>query len=113
RADLSARMKRVLARSRTKMVAPPLRVVLRELHDSESGRISADKVAEYLGIPLKRLAEALEVNYVAVHKTPDAEGLQERLAPIKRSLEILHEIVGDLKTVRAWLNSRHPDLGER
>jgi DNA-binding response OmpR family regulator len=110
--ELKQRMLRLLEIHR-RAVRAPLRVPLQQLHDRESGRIAADKVAEYLNVPLKKLSEALGVNYAAVHKTPAAESIQEKLVPIKRSLEILQELIGDPAAVRAWLNSPHPDLGLR
>jgi hypothetical protein len=39
--------------------------------------------------------------------------LQAGLLPIKRSLELLRGAFGDDATVRAWLNSAHPALGDR
>lgn len=109
--ELRHRILRVLESHQTMGV--PLRVALPQLHDRQSGRIAADKVAEYLDAPLKQLSEAIGANYAAVHKTPAAESVQEKLAPIKRSLEILEELIGDRAAVRAWLNSPHPDLGLR
>lgn len=90
-----------------------LTVALPQLHDPNSGRIDAEKVAEYMGIPLKQLTEALGRSYPAVHKTPASESVQEALKPIKRSLEILDQVIGAQTTIRAWLRSPHPDLGER
>lgn len=87
-----------------------LRVILPELHDAATGRIDAQKVADFMGLPLKRLAEGLGLNYKAVHRSPAAEGWQEALRPVKRSLEILHEFFGPAETIRAWLNTSHPDL---
>jgi DNA-binding response OmpR family regulator len=110
--ELRQRMLRVMETSH-KIMDTPLRVALPQLHDRESGRIAADKVAEYLDVPLKQLSEAIGANYAAVHKTPVAESIQEKLAPIKRSLEILEILIGDRAAVRAWLNSPHPDLGLR
>jgi DNA-binding response OmpR family regulator len=91
----------------------PLHVELPQLHDPNSGRIHAGRVAEFLDVPLRRLAFALNANYKQVHKTPDAVALQEGLIPIKRSLVILSAVLGDPGTVRAWLNSPHPDLGSK
>lgn len=93
--------------------SPPLTVALPELHDAETGRLDAQRIAEYLGVPLKQLAGALGANYTAVHKTPAAESLQAALRPIKRSLEILDQVIGKQATIRAWLRSPHPDLGDR
>lgn len=87
-----------------------LQVILPELHDPTSGRIDARKLARYLGVPLKRLAEALHLNYKAIHRNPSAEAFQPALQPIKRSLEILHEFFNKPETVRVWLNTPHPDL---
>lgn len=92
---------------------PPLNIQLQGLHDPASGRINAAYIAEYLGVPLSELAKALGSNYTAVHKTPAASSLQKQLTPIKQSLAILSELIGDPATVRAWLNSPHPDLGKR
>ena len=87
-----------------------LQVTLPELHDEATGRIDAQKVANYMGVPLARLAEALQLNYKAIHRNPSAEAAQSPLKPVKRSLEILHEFFHKPETVRVWLNTPHPDL---
>jgi hypothetical protein len=91
-------------------VANVPRVILPELHDENTGRIDARKVAEFMGVPLKRFAEGLGLNYKGVHRNPSAGSFQEALRPVKRSLEILHEIFGPRETIRIWLNTAHPDL---
>jgi hypothetical protein len=88
------------------------RVILPELH-AANGRIDAQKVADFMGVPLKRVAEGLELNYKSVHRNPSAESWQEALKPVKRSLEILHEFFGNVETIRAWLNTPHPLLDDR
>jgi hypothetical protein len=90
-----------------------LQVRLPELHDPANGRIDAEKLAVYMGVPLKRLAEGLALNYKTVHRSPAAEGFQPRLQPVKRCLEILHEFFDKPETVRVWLNTPHPDLDGR
>ena len=92
--------------------AGPLQVTLPELHDKKSGRIDVQKVADYMGIALKRLTEALDLNYKAVHRSPSAEALQPTLQPIKRILEILQEFFRKPEAVRVWLRTPHPDLGQ-
>jgi hypothetical protein len=87
-----------------------LQVILPELHDEATGRIDAQKLAIYMGVPLKRLADGLQLNYKAVHRNPSAETFQSALKPVKRSLEILHEFFNKPATVRVWLNTPHPDL---
>ncbi len=87
-----------------------VRVILPELHDQATGRVDAQKVADYLGVPLKRLAEGVEINYKSAHRNPAAEAFQGALRPVKRSLEILSEFFRKPELVRAWLNTPHPDL---
>ena len=50
---------------------------------------------------------------LTIHRTPSAEAAQSPLKPVKRSLEILHEFFHKPETVRAWLNTPHPDLDGR
>lgn len=90
-----------------------LQVILPELHDKASGRIDAQKLAVYMGVPLKQLAEGLQLNYKAIHRNPSADAFQSSLKPVKRSLEILHEFFNKPQTVRVWLNTSHPDLDGR
>jgi len=90
-----------------------LDVPLSELHDPETGRIDAKKVAEFLAVPLAQLAKALDVNYATVHKTPAAPSLQKGLRPIKRVIELVTELTRSAADARAWLNNPHPDLGRR
>jgi len=66
-----------------------------------------------LGVPLAQLAPALGAKYRSLFKTPSAESVQESLRVIKRVLIILTDMLGDQRTVRAWLNSPHVDLGSR
>ena len=87
-----------------------IQVILPELHDDTSGRIDARKLAVYLGVPLNRLAEGLQLNYKALHRNPAAETFQPALKPVKRSAEILHDFFLKPETVRVWLNTSHPDL---
>jgi hypothetical protein len=87
-----------------------LRVILPDLH-AENGRIDAQKVADYIGIPLKRLSDGIGLRYGSVHRNPSAEFLQDALWPVKRTLELLYEFFGRRETIRVWLNTPHPDLG--
>ena len=95
------------------MMAGALTVQLPELHHPVSGRLDAQRVADFLHVPLSQLARATGRKYQSLHKTPDAPAVQEALFPIKHSLEILATVVGDPAMIRAWLNSPHPDLGRR
>lgn len=86
-------------------------VILPQLHDPRNGRIDAQKVADFIGIPLKPLSEGLGLNYKAVHRNSSASGFQPALQPVKRALEILQELFGSKETIRIWLNTPHPELG--
>jgi hypothetical protein len=85
-------------------------VILPELHDAGTGRIDAQKVADFMGVPLKHLSEGLGLNYKAVHRSPSAATFQTALMPVKRSLEYLHQAFKKPATIRAWLNTPHPVL---
>ena len=88
-------------------------VTLQELHDPETGRLDASRFSEYLKVPLRQFAGALNKNYSTVHKTPSALALQPALRSVKRIVEILEQVFADRSAVLSWLNSPHPDLGRR
>jgi hypothetical protein len=92
---------------------PLIRLSLPKLHNSESGRVDAREVADFIGVPLKPFAEGIGLNYKAVHRNPSAAAFQNALRPVKRSLEILSDFFVQPKRVRAWLNTSHPDLDGR
>jgi CheY-like chemotaxis protein len=106
--DLLTRVRRALDAARARRT---IQIPQRELHDPESGRIDAQEVADFLGVPLAKLAGALGVKYPALHKTPSAPGLQEKLRPIKESIDLVSNITVSKSDARAWLNNPHPDLG--
>lgn len=89
------------------------RHLIPELHDPSSGRLDARRIADCLAVSLSTLAAAIGKKVVTVHKSPAAGALQEHLAPIERSLAILTNLLGAKSHVLAWLNSPHPDLGNR
>lgn len=91
--------------------AEPPKLILPQLHDKRTGRIDAQKVADFIAVPMKRLAEGLGLNYKAVHRDPSGAAFQEVLRPVKRTLEILAQAFkNDAPTIRAWLNTPHPML---
>jgi CheY-like chemotaxis protein len=105
--DLLARVRRAIAASRA---TPSVEIPQRELHDDASGRIDASQVAKFLDVPLAKLADALGANYAAVHKTPAAPALQEKLRPIKETIDLVSRITQNQSDARAWLNNPHPRL---
>lgn len=96
-----------VSRPRSQGEAPAVRGVLNVPLPglrSTSGRIDARRVAEYLGVPLSQLADAIQVKYAALHKTPDGPRVQEKLDPIVRVLELADLAFGSKEQVRMWLN---------
>lgn len=93
------------------MRAHPVRPsLLAELHDPATGRIDAKKLADYLGISLASLANAIGKQYKAVFKTPASEPLQSALAPIHRAIVALYRYFGRRRESLAWLNTANPEL---
>ena len=93
--------------------ARSMSLALPELHHQETGRIDAQKLADFMGISLKRLAEGLGLNYKAVHRNPSSESIQKALQPVKRVMELLYEFFPRPESIRIWINTPHPDLGGR
>jgi hypothetical protein len=81
-----------------------LELPLPELGNERSGRLDAQRVASYLGIPLRRLADAVGLGYAGVHKTPDSPRVQEKIRPVVRVLELANRVFGNAERVRTWLN---------
>lgn len=76
-----------------------------------SGRISAKKIAAAFGLSLSELASLLGRSRQAVSKTPDAESLQEGLAPFAR-VAGLRTVLSD-EDFRAWLHVPNEALDGR
>lgn len=113
KAQLQEKIADLQQQLRSLLESTSMRLVLPELHDEDTGRVDAQKVADYVGVPLKRLAEGLSLTYKTVHRNPSAQALQGALQPVKRSLDILADFFGPPARVRAWLNTPHPDLDGR
>jgi DNA-binding protein HU-beta len=82
------------------------------LHDPDTGRVNAVRVARYLKESLAFMAAALGRNYSTVVKTPAAMTLQERLRDFKRIIEVLEHVLGGAERMRIWMNTPHPDLDD-
>ena len=116
---LLGRLRGILAR-RTPRARRPVQVrpvqsvnahVLAELHNPETGRLDASRIASYLGTPLSSFAKFSQVSVAGLHKSPASASMQPHLAPIARSLAILTHLLTTKESVLAWMNSPHPDLG--
>ena len=84
---------------------PLARHVLLDLHDPETGRLDAKRIAAYLGISLSSLAAVTLGSVAAIHKAPAANSLQQSLAPIARTISLLSEVFQSKAHIQAWLHS--------
>lgn len=75
---------------------------------SESGRLSARKIAEALGLSLSQLAAAIGRSRQSVWKTDDAEALQPLLRPLERTAR-LRAVLSE-SDFRSWLNMANDQL---
>lgn len=80
------------------------------LHNSQSGRVDARRIAEFFGLPLSKLARVLKRTSQSVHKTPDAISLQDSLTVFVRIASALVALFDSAEKGRVWLNAPHPDL---
>jgi hypothetical protein len=86
--------------------------VVEPLHDPNSGRLDAARIAEFYGLPLRRLALILDRTPASVAKTPSAPSLQSDLAIFERMAAHLLLLAGTAERARMWLNAPNPDLDE-
>jgi DNA-binding response OmpR family regulator len=84
-----------------------------ELHDPATGRLDAKRIAAYLEVPVAAIARGIAKSTQAVHKSPATSSLQDDLGAIVRVISILSRLYGTRGHVVSWLNSPHPDLGNR
>jgi len=104
-ADVGARIDRLASsvREAVQAYAPARPPLVAALHDPESGRIDARRLAAYLDVPLSALSRAIGKQYKAVFKSPSSGVLQARLAPFHRMVVGLHRVFGERSRVLVWL----------
>lgn len=108
----SANLKRLVGASGQNR-NPFLNHLVPELHNPESGRLDASKVAKMFAIPLNHVADILKVGQATVHKTPDAPALQVKLQQLERiAIGLLH-LAGSKEGLRMWLRAPNRDLDEK
>lgn len=81
-----------------------------ELHNPDSGRIDAKRVADFFGMSLAKMAKAVGRSPQSVHKTPDSVRLQRGLGVFLRIAAGLTALFGLEGDGRIWLNTPNPDL---
>ncbi len=80
------------------------------LHDPETGRLNARRIADWFDLPVAGLARALGRSSAAVHKTPAALSLQAGLAVYQRIGIALSVLAGSEAGAKIWLHTLNPDL---
>ncbi len=90
-----------------------LKHLVPQLHNPKTGRIDSAKVSEMFAVPLNHVAEMLNAKPAAVHKTPDAPALQEKLGHLERITAGLLNLAGSQEGLRMWLKSPNQDLDEK
>ena len=78
---------------------------------SDTGRLSAPRVADAFGLSTAELAGLIGRSRQAVSKTPDAQSLQPLLQPFERVAR-LRTLLTEANFLR-WLNMPNPQLDER
>src|SRR6185295_872501 len=106
----NATKEEILSKTRSDPGLPQTIRTIKALHDPDTGRLDAVRVARYLNESLVFMAAALRRNYSTVAKTPAAVPLQERLRDFKRIIEVLEHVLGGPEGMRIWMNTPHPDL---
>jgi CheY-like chemotaxis protein len=108
-------LRKMVEKSKRTLAAPRTAVpfgghVVLALHDPETGRLDAKRIAGYLGVSLSSLAAVTGGSVAAIHKAPAANSVQEALGPIERTISLLSEVFQSKEHIQAWLHSAHPDL---
>ena len=99
----------------------PIRIVrhpieeafVENFHDPRSGRLDARRVAEAYGVSISALAQALKITQSALSKRRTAMAAQAGLRELEFVWGSLRDVLGTDERVRAWLNSKRPDLGDQ
>lgn len=107
---LNRRQQRLEVEPESGAAASLLRDLIPALHNPDSGRLDARRIADWFGMPLKTLARTLNRRYAAIHKTPDTPALQEDLRVYLRIASALEYLAGSYEGAKVWLNAPNPDL---
>jgi DNA-binding response OmpR family regulator len=112
--DLLARVALHTAPTTTEVIPPELDPVIphlvERLHDPQTGRLDAKRVAEFFTLSLADLSRALGKAGTAIYKTPTAETIQPSLRPLESLASGLVRLLGSARLARMWLSSPNPAL---
>jgi hypothetical protein len=88
------------------------RTMVEGLHEPNTGRLSAQAVADMLGISVSALAKGIGLTPSALSKRPNAKAAQGALRELEFSIAALRRLLGSDTGMRAWLNAPNLDLGQ-
>ncbi|HEV2961237.1 MAG TPA: response regulator [Candidatus Angelobacter sp.] len=88
----------------------PLLHLIEKLHDPETGRLDAQRIAHFFGLKVAELARILKKRVGTVSKTSNAPALQEALRPLESIASGLLRLLGGEARVRMWLQAANPAL---
>ena len=77
----------------------------------DSGNLSAERLANALGITLTQLARVVNKDSSNLRKRPDADVYQAELSEVEEVLALVREQVGTLERARMWLKKPNAGLG--
>lgn len=80
---------------------------------SENGRYNARKIAAFMDVSLRELADITHRDVSVLSRNPDGDGIQANLRPLVTILDLISKTGGSAGAVRKWLRSPIPGLGYR
>lgn len=93
------------------MATALLNHTLLSVHDPETGRYDAKRLADVLAITQKEMASIVGYSARGLGKNPASPKLQDDLARLVQLINKLRELLdGDMSLVRIWLKAPHPSL---
>lgn len=81
-----------------------------EIYDPESGRFDSLQIARVLDLRPKDMARITGFSDRYIRKDPDARSFQQALKKLAIIIQGIHQLTGDMRQVKLWLNAPHPDL---
>jgi DNA-binding response OmpR family regulator len=108
--ELVTRARILLDREHAPAMDPPIPHLVKDLHESTSGRLDANAVAMFFGLTTAELARLLRRGVSTVHKTPTSLALQEPLRLFESIASGLLRLTGSKQTSKMWLHALNPAL---
>jgi uncharacterized protein (DUF2384 family) len=84
-----------------------------ELYDPANGRLDARCIAEFYGVLLADVAQAIDVSLSRLQQTPPTSSIQAGLFLFERIAYALLLLVGSQENARIWLNLPEAQLNDQ